>query len=105
MKKIVRLTENDLARIVKKVLKEQSQSDLESKVKGCIMSTFELKDISKVPMSCVSVGLKLFKGGLPNPLDPENMECAQDLMKDPMFVLKKFKDITGCLAKQSPVMF
>jgi hypothetical protein len=104
MKKIVRLTENDLARIVKKVLKEQSQSDLEAKVKGCIMSTFELKDISKVPMSCVGVGLKILKGELPNPLDPQNFECAQDLAKDPMFVLKKFKDITGCLSKQSPIM-
>jgi hypothetical protein len=110
MKKIVKLTENDLARIVKKVLKEQSQPDIETKVKGCFMSAFELKDISKVPMSCVGIGLKIFKNKrLPNPFDPTEVEqslsCASDLAKDPMFLAEKMKDILGCLSKTSPVMY
>jgi putative glycerol-1-phosphate prenyltransferase len=49
MKKIVRLTESDLARIVKRVINEQGQSD----PTGCFKAAFEIEnmDIEIIPTS------------------------------------------------------
>ena len=50
MKKIVRLTESDLARIIKRVINEQGQSD----PTGCFKAAFEIKNMDiEVPKSCM----------------------------------------------------
>jgi hypothetical protein len=49
MKKIVRLTENDLTRIVKRVLKEQEQPKENAKPQYKIVKTFGLEDINQKP--------------------------------------------------------
>ena len=118
MKKIVRLTEKDLSRIVKKVLNEQVPSgkdQMEKAVIDCFMSTLSLKDVTKVPRSCIPVGLKIIMSKkLPEFEDfPQFMQCATDLgkvvMEDPMGAFNKISEVGKCLiskgTSQSPVVY
>jgi hypothetical protein len=85
MKKIVRLTESDLARIVKRVINEQGQSD----PTGCFKAAFEIENMDiEIPKSCMEavtnpsymsmaacafeVALLSTKMGLP--MDPSEIE-------------------------------
>lgn len=54
MKRIIRLTENDLARIVRRVIKEQS-NDVEAVVLECVMENTTLKDLQTIPADCVTL--------------------------------------------------
>ncbi len=50
MKKVIRLTESDLTRIVKRVLMEQGQSD----PTACFKATFEIENMDiEIPKSCM----------------------------------------------------
>ena len=54
MKRIIRLTENDLARIVRRVINEQS-NDVEAVVLECVMENTTLKDLQTIPADCVTL--------------------------------------------------
>ncbi len=55
MKKVIRLTESDLTRIVKRVLMEQGQSDPTS----CFKVAFEIEDMDiEIPKSCMEAVTK-----------------------------------------------
>jgi hypothetical protein len=52
MKKVIRLTESDLTRIVKRVLMEQGQSD----PTACFKAAFEIENMDiEIPKSCMEV--------------------------------------------------
>lgn len=116
MKKVIRLTEKDLTNIVKRVLEEQSapQGDgIQKMVVDCFMSTLSLKDVTKVPKSCIPIGIKIATSKkLPTFEDfPKAMQCATDLgkviMEDPMGTFDKIKEVGECLLSkaQSPVKY
>ena len=54
MKRIIRLTERDLTRIVRRVIKEQS-NDVEAVVLECVMENTTLKDLQTIPADCVTL--------------------------------------------------
>ena len=54
MKRIIRLTENDLARIVRRVINEQSD-DVQAVVLECVMENTTLKDLQTIPADCVTL--------------------------------------------------
>jgi hypothetical protein len=55
MKKIVRLTESDLARIIKRVINEQGQSD----PTACFKAALEIEEMDvEVPKSCMEAVTK-----------------------------------------------
>lgn len=114
MKKVVRLTESDLNRIVKKVLREQTQPQTPDKaVMDCFMSVMSLKDMTKIPQSCMKVGIKVMTEKTP-PDFVTGMACATELSKviakDPMYAMGKLMEVGQCLmgkaaGGQSPVMY
>lgn len=114
MKRVIRLTESDLNRIVKKVLQEQSQPDPKKIVTDCFMQNLSLKDVTKVPMSCMGIGIKIVTSKkLPDPFQdgPALLSCANDLGKvvteDPNYVFQKLTAIGNCIFKSasSPVSY
>ena len=54
MKRIIRLTETDLARIVRRVINEQSD-DVQAVVLECVMENTTLKDLQTIPADCVTL--------------------------------------------------
>lgn len=66
-KRIVRLTEADLTRLIKKVLKEDMTSDPATVVKTCIEKNApSVKiDISKISPSCITISQKVMSGQTP----------------------------------------
>jgi hypothetical protein len=55
MKKVIRLTESDLTRIVKRVLMEQGQSD----PTACFKAAFEIENMDiEIPKSCMEAVTK-----------------------------------------------
>lgn len=55
MKKIVKLTESDLARIIKRVIKE-NQNDIPSEIMECASEVLTLSDLTKIP-TCMELGM------------------------------------------------
>jgi ethanolamine ammonia-lyase small subunit len=93
MKKIIRLTEQDLARIVRRVIKEVNDGDPEQVIIDCIKENTTLKELSTIPDSCI----KLFKdkdmtqvGACKNDMGPENYELIKT----------KTMPITICVGKK-----
>jgi len=109
--KIVRLTENDLMRLVKRVLEEQTQPDTK-KIENCFITNFESPNL-KVPQSCIKMANKVIKNKtLPSPAD--GMACGSEIMAqvsnvDIFSLFEKMKNTADCLMKtvgnQSPVMY
>jgi len=90
-KKIVRLTEADLTRLIRKVLKEQ-QTPIENITK-CFGG--------ELPSSCTNIINSLIKKEMPNPMD--GLSCGMQIAENG----KKFFD---CVTAQfptfkSPVMY
>ena len=87
--KVVKLTESDLQRIVKRVLKENTQSE-EDVVIECILSNTTLKDISKIPQSCIKM------------IVDEDVTMGLDCMKEMdsetvKVIISKIKPISECV--------
>jgi hypothetical protein len=113
MKKIIRLTESDMVRLIKKVLQEQMQQKPEDMVIECFTENMTLRDATKIPTSCMTIGLKVITTKrLPNPLtDGQKLwSCANDLaelvQKDPDYAFEKLTSVAQCIIKKasSPVM-
>lgn len=84
MKKVVRLSESDLDRIVKKVLKEQSVDEkCADKIKGI-----------KVPESC--------KPPVASDQKFNMKKCYDDIKKESPDVQKKIKEYLLCLTAKLP---
>ena len=69
MKRIVRLTEADLVRIVKRVIKE-NQNDIPTEIMSCATEVLTLSDLTKIP-TCLELGMKVIT----------NKEIPTDFMK------------------------
>jgi hypothetical protein len=57
MKKVVKLTESDLTRIIKRVIKE-SQNDIPQEIMGCATEVLTLSDMTKIP-TCLELGMSV----------------------------------------------
>ena len=95
MKRIIRLTETDLKRIVRRVIREAD----DPYVDPCQDELDELSDLvgeAKVPKSCMAADME--------------MQCARDLMKmatmgaDPE-VISAAKELAKCRKENSGMMF
>jgi|688.fasta_scaffold485215_2 hypothetical protein len=113
MKRIVRLTESDMVRLIKKVLQEQMQQKPEDMVIECFTENMTLRDATKIPTSCMTIGLKVITSKRPpNPITDgqEFLSCANDLarlvQKDPSYAIEKITSVAQCIIKKasSPVM-
>ena len=72
-KRIIRLTESDLEKLIRRVVKEQEDmsSDPITVIRNCIEKnapSVEI-DISKIPQSCKNVVQAIQQNGAPDPLD------------------------------------
>lgn len=93
MKRIVRLTESDLARIVRRVIKEANEGEAEQVIIDCIKENTTLKELSTIPKSCI----KLFKDK-----DMTQTEaCKNDMGPEDYDLIKaKIGPITVCVTKK-----
>jgi len=108
MKKIVRLTENDLERIVKKVLSEQvspTQNPM-NVIQQCFVKSGV--EISKYP-SCLKAGTEIMQGKTPTPQSAQ--ACSMEIMMNMGELGNKVVALGACVASKlgtsgkNPVMF
>lgn len=79
MKKIVRLTEADLVRIVKRVIKE-NQNDIPTEITSCASEVLSFDDLAKIP-TCVELGTEVITSKK-IPTDVKKlMACGGELSK------------------------
>lgn len=115
-KKIVRLTESDLVKLINRVLEEQTAPPIGNNVKkmveDCFMENAELKDLVKVP-TCTDIAMEIIKNKkLPSDMS-KGFKCATELASaigdDPFTALGKLTSTGRCLldkvTKGSPVMY
>jgi len=101
MAKIVRLTESDLNRLVRRVIKEQ-QTEFDADLLECAKEQVQISDIGKIPPSCYSVGLNLMMGKTPTP--DSCMECVKDGAKqNPIWVKDKAIGFMTCVAEKKGI--
>ena len=101
MAKIVRLTESDLNRLVRRVIKEQ-QTEFDADLLECAKEQVQISDITKIPPSCYSVGLNLMMGKTPTP--DSCMKCVKEAAKeDPRWVKDKAIGFMTCVAEKKGI--
>jgi hypothetical protein len=92
MKKVIKLTENDLTRIVKRVLME-GMGDIQT----CLTKAF-----GSAPDSCLAlINGSIPKPGetpkMPNPTDPNLIACATAIGMDMVDIMLKLPDLYSCI--------
>jgi hypothetical protein len=101
MAKIVRLTESDLTRLVRRVIKEQ-QTEFDGDLLKCAQNQVQITDINEIPPSCKSVGVDLMMGNTPS-VD-SCMECVKDGAKqNPRWVKDKAIGFMTCVAEKKGI--
>jgi hypothetical protein len=105
--KIVRLTENDLMRLVKKVLEEQTNPKMETAVKECFMKNLKMDDLKSVP-SCTAIAMEILSSKkLPTDME-KGMNCVSEIVEvvgsDPFSAFNKVTSIGTCLLEKSKTM-
>jgi len=101
MKKIIRLTENDLTRLVRRVIKEQS-TKYDADLLKCAQNQVQITDIDEIPPSCKSVGVDLMMGNTPS-VD-SCMKCVKESAnKDPRWVKDKAIGFMTCVAEKKGI--
>ena len=103
MKRIVRLTERDLSRIVKRVIKEQ-QEDIATQITQCATEVLTLSDLSSIP-TCLELATEtMTQKKIPTDF-MKGMKCVGELTslkKGPQDAMKFFKCILDKI--NNPVM-
>ena len=79
MKKIVKLTESDLARIIKRVIKE-NQNDIPSEIMECASEVLTLSDLTKIP-TCMELGMSVMTSKKIPTDFMKMMACGTELSK------------------------
>ena len=89
--KVVRLTESDLRRIVKRVMNENK--DLRQIVIDCIIENTSLEDVENIPEACIKmITDKDFISGL---------ECGMNMdAGDIDLIRRKLEPISKCVSKK-----
>ena len=100
MRNVVRLTERDLSRIVRKVLKE-NLNGLPPTTIDCVKENLKFEDILLVPFACVTVGLEIITTKKLPPLTDKNVqECATKLITNVVNneeAQKRVMSFAGCI--------
>jgi hypothetical protein len=79
MKKVVKLTESDLTRIIKRVIKE-SQNDIPQEIMGCATEVLTLSDMTKIP-TCLELGMSVMTSKKIPTDFMKMMACGTELSK------------------------
>lgn len=103
-KKIVRLTEADLVKLINRVIKEQTAPDPTTFIKECMMEHVKLSDLTKVP-TCSAIAMEVVMSKkLPTDI-MKGAKCAQELAnavgQDPFTAMGKIASIGECLIEKS----
>jgi hypothetical protein len=96
MKKIIRLTENDLTRLVRRVIKEQ-QTEFGDDLLECA----KVSDISEIPPSCYSVGVDLMNRKMPT--GDACKKCINAAKENPSWVKDKAVGFMTCVAEKKGI--
>ena len=94
--KVVKLTESDLQRIVKRVISEQNEIVEPSKekiVKECILENTTLKDLENIPASCIQMIVEedISLG----------FDCMQEMDSNTVqMIVSKIKPISKCVMEK-----
>ena len=105
MKKIIRLTESDLARIVRRVIRE-NEGDIATEVMECASEVLTLSDLTKIP-TCVELATGVISSKkIPTDLF-KVMACGTELSKlnkTPEDGMKFMQCVLGKIGNTTPVM-
>ena len=105
MKKIVKLTESDLARIIKRVIKE-NQNDIPSQIMECASEVLTLSDLAQIP-TCLELGMGVMTSKkIPTDL-MKLMACGTELSglnKTPQDGMKFMNCVLTKISTSPPVM-
>ena len=105
MKKIVRLTEADLVRIVKRVIKE-NQNDIPTEIMGCATEVLTLSDLAQIP-TCVELGTEVITSKKIPTDFMKLMACGTELSKlnkTPQDGMKFMNCVLTKISTSPPVM-
>lgn len=80
MKKVIRLTESDLIRIVKRVINEQNENDIPSEIMGCANKVLTISDLTNIP-TCLKLGLDVMTNKKIPTDFTKIMACGSELSK------------------------
>ena len=102
MKKVIKLTESDLTRIVKRVLIEQQNQT--NPLEECFREKFEVDGTEEIPQSCINA-LNAFMEGDIMTTTMYAFSCGSDLVTNVPVddFLKKFKEIQKCVEQKGKV--
>jgi hypothetical protein len=100
-KRIIRLTESDLTRIVRRVIKEQ-QTKYDADLLKCAQNQVQITDINEIPPFCKSVGVDLMMGNTPS-VDSFTNCVKQAAEKDPRWVKDKAIGFMTCVAEKKGI--
>ena len=79
MKKVIRLTESDLAKLIKRVIRE-NQNDIPTEIMGCATEVLTLSDLTKIP-TCLELGIEVTTSKkIPTDV-MKIMACGSELVK------------------------
>lgn len=105
MSKIVRLTESDLVRLVKKVLNEQNPGGNipNQDVLKCFSDNTKITDLAKIP-TCVAIATEVMQTKkLPTDMQ-KGMKCANEMASaigdDPFSAFAKLTSVAQCLIEK-----
>jgi hypothetical protein len=103
MKKVVRLTESDLTRVIKRIIKEM-QNDVPTEIAGCATEVLTLSDLTKIP-TCIELATQVIEDKkIPTDI-MKGMKCASELstlQKGPDDALEFMNCVLGKI--NNPVM-
>jgi len=103
MGKVIRLTESDLVKIIKRVLNEDMMGGgVDPKIMECLSPVIDPKKMSQIP-TCMKIFNDMFKTQTPpNPFDPSMVKCSTEMIKlipegNPFEMVSKIMEVATCI--------
>ena len=106
MKKIVKLTESDLARIIKRVIKE-NQNDIPTEISACAMEVLNIEDANTIPTTCLELGIEVITNRKIPTDFMKGFKCASELVKlnkTPQDGIEFMNCVLGKIGSSNPVV-
>lgn len=105
MRKTIRLTEADLSRLIRRIIKE-SNGDIATEIATCALEVLNVEDVNTIP-TCLELGMGVITSKkIPTDL-VKYMACGTELTKlnkTPADGLKFLNCVLGKIGNTTPVM-